>query len=98
MLFIKLVQGCPFIEYINIYLCNNISDISIIEISKECPLLKDISIGYCTDVTSYGLIVLCNGCPLLRWIYSSNCNKISEEFKNGLTLSFPKLKMLHAIF
>jgi hypothetical protein len=54
--FTKIVQNCPLLE--NIFLgALNLSDLSLVEISKSCPSIKNISLPNASKFTDNGLEV-----------------------------------------
>jgi len=68
---IQIAQGCPMQESINLSYCTEITDRSLISLSK-CAKLNTLEIRGCPRVSSIGLSEIAMGCRLLSKLDTKN--------------------------
>ncbi|KAL0235951.1 hypothetical protein GEMRC1_002533 [Eukaryota sp. GEM-RC1] len=76
----ELSINCPFLSSLDLYGCTNITDESLIELTKsKITNLKHFSIGPCGAVTSKPLIEFIEKFIQLQSLIVSGCSKISDS-------------------
>ena len=74
---IQIAQGCPMLECINLSYCTEITDSSLISLSK-CAKLNTLEIRGCPMITSTGLSEIAMGCRLLSKLDIKKCFEIND--------------------
>ena len=74
---IQIAQGCPMLECINLSYCTEITDRSLISLSK-CAKLNTLEIRGCPMITSTGLSEIAMGCRLLSKLDIKKCFEIND--------------------
>jgi len=74
---IQIAQGCPMLECINLSYCTEITDSSLISLSK-CAKLNTLEIRGCPMITSSGLSEIAMGCRLLSKLDIKKCFEIND--------------------
>lgn len=103
-----VAYGCPGLEMINLAYCKDITDSSLISLSK-CLILNTIEIRGCPLITSLGLAAIAVRCKQLTKLDIKKCSRIDDNgmiplshFSQNLrqvSISFPSLKFIrHVVF
>ncbi|CAI0424033.1 unnamed protein product [Linum tenue] len=74
---LAIASGCPDIEMINMSYCQDITDSSLISLSK-CSKLKTFESRGCPLITSLGLAAIAVGCRQLNKLDIKKCHNISD--------------------
>lgn len=72
-----IAHGCPNLEMINIAYCKDITDTSIISLSK-CSRLNIFESRGCPLITSLGLAAIAVGCKQLTKLDIKKCHNIND--------------------
>lgn len=70
-------DGCTDLQMINIAYCNDITDISLISLSK-CPKIHTFESRGCPLITSFGLASIAVGCKQLTKLDIKKCYLIDD--------------------
>ena len=73
----QIAQGCPMLESINLSYCTEITDISLMSLSK-CAKLNTLEVRACPSVSSAGLSEIATGCRLLAKLDIKKCFAIND--------------------
>lgn len=95
---LAIAHGCPGLEMINVAYCKDITDSSLISLSK-CPRLNTFESRGCPSITSLGLAAIAVGCKQLAKLDIKKCHNIndagmiplahfSQNLRQVLSLSF----------
>lgn len=76
---LAIARGCPGLEMINIAYCKEITDNSLISLSK-CPKLNTLESRGCPLVTSLGLAAIAVGCKRLMKLDIKKCHNIDDTW------------------
>lgn len=84
---IALVEGCPFLEVIDLGFCAQVTGASIAAISVFCPLLKVINIESVNLATYTDTVIstLAHGCRQLECIILNHFNIVEHEDMEEIT-------------
>lgn len=74
---LAIAQGCPGLEMINIAYCKDITDRSLLSLSK-CSCLKTFESRGCSRITSLGLTAIAVGCKELSKLDIKKCHNIDD--------------------
>lgn len=74
---IAIARGCPVLKMINIAYCKDITDHSLISLSK-CSRLKTLESRGCSLITSLGLTAVAVGCKELTKLDIKKCPNIDD--------------------
>lgn len=74
---LAIARGCPNLEMINIAYCKDITDHSLISLSK-CPRLNTLESRGCPVITSLGLAAITVGCKQLTKLDIKKCSNIDD--------------------
>lgn len=75
---LEIACGCPSLEMINVAYCTDITDGSLISLSK-CSELKTLEIRGCLHVTSNGLAAIALNCKQLSRLDIKKCYNIDDS-------------------
>ena len=67
------------LTYINLNGCQNITDRSLIHISKTCPNLKRLEIYWIPNITDKGLMPIIQNCRKIEYLNLSGCKYITSQ-------------------
>ncbi|KAL3830237.1 hypothetical protein ACJIZ3_019039 [Penstemon smallii] len=73
-----IARGCPVLEMINVAYCRNITDRSLMTLSK-CSKLNTLESRGCPLVTSLGLAAIAVGCKQLTKLDIKKCQNIDDS-------------------
>lgn len=73
----QIAQGCPMLESINLSYCTEITDLSLVSLSK-CAKLNTLEIRGCPSVSFSGLAEIATGCRLLSKLDIKKCFAIND--------------------
>ena len=74
---LAIARGCPGLEMINVAYCKEITDDSLISLSK-CSKLNTIESRGCPHITSSGLAEIATRCKQLTKLDIKKCYKIDD--------------------
>lgn len=74
---LAIAQGCPGLEMINVAYCKDITDRSLLSLSK-CSRLKTLESRGCSLITSLGLTAIAVGCKELTKLDIKKCHNIDD--------------------
>ncbi|XP_027177174.1 F-box/LRR-repeat protein 3 [Coffea eugenioides] len=74
---LAIARGCAGLEMINIAYCKDITDYSLISLSK-CSKLNTLESRGCTLITSLGLAAIAVGCKQLNKLDIKKCHNIDD--------------------
>ncbi|XVF76901.1 hypothetical protein PTKIN_Ptkin13bG0304500 [Pterospermum kingtungense] len=74
---LAIAQGCPGLEMINVAYCKDISDCSLLSLSK-CSRLKTLESRGCSLITPLGLTAIAVGCKELTKLDIKKCHNIDD--------------------
>ena len=83
--------GCPLIEVLYLYGCENITCEGLMRLSECCSELREINIAYCLFVEERGVESLLLRCHKLEELALRPSSRISVEAINQLKERFPKV-------
>lgn len=72
-----VAQGCPGLQMINLSYCEEITDSSLISLSK-CSKMNTVEIRGCPQISSNGLSAIAVGCRQLSKIDVKKCFRIND--------------------
>lgn len=73
----EVARGCPSLETVNVSYCNDITDASLMSLSK-CKRLKTLEIRGCPLITSLGLAAIAVHCRQLSKLDIKKCCNIDD--------------------
>lgn len=74
---LAISNGCTGLRMINIAYCNDVTDISLISLSK-CSRLNSFESRGCVHLTSLGLAAIAVGCKELTKLDIKKCSNIND--------------------
>jgi hypothetical protein len=77
--FKRFIEQFPRLTSMNLSRCDNITDVSVIEIAKGCPQLTSINLSSCGYITNTSVFEIAKGCSQLTSIDLSCCRNITDE-------------------
>jgi len=82
------------LEDLNLNGCREISEKTLVQISRECPNLKRIELYWNCRITDFGVKKIGQSCPHLEFVNISGCKYIGAAAVTVVGNSCPKLTHL----
>ena len=76
--FKRFIEQFPRLTSINLSWCDNITDTSVIEITKRCLQLRSINLSDCDKITDASVIEIAKGCSQLSSIFLISGSNITD--------------------
>jgi hypothetical protein len=83
-----LVRKCPDIQNIQLELCRNVSDVTLLKIAEHSSKLEYLNVSRCGKITEAGLAKVASKCSRLKSVYF---DKIPETSADSLAALFPRV-------
>ena len=83
----KIGEGCPQLQSLNLDYCSEVTDVGITKIGEGCPQLKSLDLQRCTKVTDSGITKIGEGCPQLQELFLWNNSKVTDSGMSNITNS-----------
>jgi F-box/leucine-rich repeat protein 2/20 len=93
---LAIAHGCPGLEMINVAYCKEVTDNSLLSLSK-CSKLNTIESRGCPHITSLGLTAIAARCKQLTKLDIKKCYKIDDAGMIPLAHSSQNLKQVPLI-
>ncbi|XP_069675546.1 F-box/LRR-repeat protein 2-like isoform X6 [Periplaneta americana] len=87
------IGKCVNLEYLDISVCESITDKALEYIGAGCSRLQHLDVGNCYGLTDKGIEYICNGCQRLRYLNIQSCNNITDAVFEHI-IKFKELNIL----
>lgn len=71
-------EGCPFLKYVILSHCGQITDAGVSHLVRSCPFIEACHMAYCHGITSAGVATIISGCPNIKKLQVEK-SKVSQR-------------------
>jgi len=91
------LSHCKQLTYLHVTNCENIGDISILQVAKNCSKLRYLALNE-TNITDTSISTVSRACKLLKYFTVSGCDNISSEVSDEVNQRYKNNDIIEQIF
>jgi hypothetical protein len=91
-----IAAGNPQLQRLNVMLCPEITNASMIELSHHCNDLRSLDISFDTLITEESILAIAANCPNFNeLVYGGDADEFSNNFTASIGNSHPAIKIIY---